>query len=511
MSTHLRPSAVPGITLRGLHATLAGVPLPAGDLEVPITGVTLDSRSVLPGDLYAALPGARAHGASFAASAVQAGAVAVLTDERGRELADVQVPVLVVPDPRACLGELAATIYGQPGRKLRTVGITGTNGKTTTAYILDAALRAASHVTGLIGTIETRVATERVRSVRTTPESPDLHALLALMVERKVDVATMEVSSHALALHRVDGLIFDVALFTNLSQDHLDFHHTMQEYFEAKAGLFTAHRCRQGIICVDDDWGQRLAEIASVPVSTVSSDPARAADWHLLAEPGQSEFVLRAESGEALSLRSALPGDFNRMNTALAALALRVAGMSDEAIVAAIHAGVTVPGRAERVDLGPGAPQAVIDFAHTPEAVANVLAALRAQMQGPLVAVLGAGGDRDAGKREMMGARAAQVADEVVVTDDNPREEDPELIRAAVLRGALGCAEEPARCHQVAGREAAIEYALRLAGPNGLVAVLGKGHEDGQEIHGVVHPYNDRDALTQAWARCRRTPERPIS
>lgn len=508
MSTHLRPAGVPGFTLRALHCTLAGAPLPAGNLDIPVTGVTLDNRGVRPGDLYAALPGTRVHGASFAASAVASGAVAVLTDTRGSEIANVDVPVWVVSDPRARLGELAAAIYGRPGEALRTIGITGTNGKTTTAYILDAALVASSHTTGLVGTIETRVGMERVRSVRTTPESTDLHGLLALMRERHVDTCTMEVSSHALALHRVDGLIFDVALFTNLSQDHLDFHRTMEEYFQAKAELFTPTRSRRGVVCIDDEWGQRLAASASVPVTTLANDPLRPADWHVLADPGAADFTLRSRDGASLRLRSSLPGDFNRTNTALAALTLRALGMPDDRAVEALAAGVTVPGRAERVDLGAGAPQAIVDFAHTPEAVANVLTALQNSVDGTLVAVLGAGGGRDPGKRAAMGARAAAAADEVVVTDDNPRDEDPKLIRAAVLRGAVQAADDPARCHEVPGRGAAIEYALRLAAPDGMVAVLGKGHEIGQEVAGEIQHYDDREALTEAWARC-RTGERP--
>ncbi len=487
-----------------------------GDPDVTVTGAGLDSRTVVSGDLYAALPGAHVHGARFAGSALEAGARAVLTDEAGLrtiEELDAVVPALVTDDPRAVLGEVSAEIYGHPAGELRSVGITGTNGKTTTAYILDGALRALGRTTGLVGTIETRIADEHIASVRTTPESCDLQGLLAVMVERGVTDLTMEVSSHALVLHRVDGIVYDVACFTNLSQDHLDFHHTMAEYARAKASLFTPQRARRGIVCVDDDWGRAVADGATIPVVTVSNSRERGADWVIDAEPGAQEFTLTAASrddDDVLALRSPLPGDFNRTNTAVAALALLTLGVDPHEVERALATDTTVPGRAENVDLGADAPRAIVDFAHTPDAVTSVLEALRPGTNGPLVAVLGAGGDRDPGKRAAMGRAAASWADHVVVTDDNPRHEDPAAIRAAVLAGAREALAEDAAsagtamastAEAVDGREAAIETALRLARPAGTIAVLGKGHETGQQIGDHVHPYDDREAVRRAWQR----------
>jgi UDP-N-acetylmuramoyl-L-alanyl-D-glutamate--2,6-diaminopimelate ligase len=475
-----------------------------------VTGVTLDSRTIRPGDLYAALPGANVHGARFVGAAIGLGAVAVLTDPAGAALLalnEITVPVLVVPEPRAALGAVAALIYGRASEALTMLGITGTNGKTTTAYLLDSALRDLGCVTGLIGTVETRIGQDRIKSIRTTPESTDLHALFAVMLESGVDTCTMEVSSHALALHRVDGVRYDVAAFTNLSQDHLDFHGSMEDYFLAKASLFTPERAVRAVVCVDDEWGQRLARESGVPVVTVSSRRDVASDWQIQAAgPGESAFELVGE-GQRLSLRSALPGDFNRVNTAVAALVLLAAGHPIDAIRQALAADPHVPGRMERVGVAgihnasqsdadrSRMPLAVVDFAHTPDAVAAALKALRYNTAGSLIAVLGAGGDRDRGKRAAMGAAAAAQADLVIVTDDNPRSEDPATIRAAVLGGTVGhersTPSAPGRIREIGDRATAIREAVALAGAGDTVVVLGKGHERGQEIAGVVHPFDD--------------------
>jgi len=483
---------------------------------VVVTGVSLDSRAIRPGDLYAALPGANVHGASFVAKAVGHGAAAVLTDPAGASLlalSELSVPVLVVPDPRASLGPVAALVYGHASDQLTMLGITGTNGKTTTAYLLDSALRALGHVTGLIGTVETRIGEDRIKSVRTTPESADLHALFAVMLERGVDTCTMEVSSHALALHRVDGVRYDVVAFTNLSQDHLDFHGSMESYYLAKASLFTPERAVRAVVCVDDEWGQRLARDSGVPVVSVSSRQDVKADWQIRAAgPGASGFELIGEEGR-LSLRSALPGDFNRVNTAVAALILLATGYPGDAIEKALATDPHVPGRMERVLVGDfpslqdadrsRMPLAVVDFAHTPDAVAAALKALRHNTSGSLIVVLGAGGDRDAGKRAAMGAAAASHADLVFVTDDNPRSEDPATIRAALIRGALAqdqsaARPSPGRIAEMGDRASAIRAAVARAGVGDTVAVLGKGHESGQEIAGVVQPFDDRAELRAA-------------
>jgi UDP-N-acetylmuramoyl-L-alanyl-D-glutamate--2,6-diaminopimelate ligase len=482
---------------------------PAQDAPL-VHGVTLDSRTVAPGDLYAALPGANAHGADFAGPAADSGAVAILTDDVGAgraAAAGSHLPVIVVADPRGVLGTVSAAVYGTTDLRLRTTGVTGTNGKTTTAYLISSALTALHRQVGLIGTVETRIGAHRVPSVRTTPEACDLHRLLAVMTERSVDDCVMEVSSHALALHRVDGVRYDLALFTNLSQDHLDFHPDMEDYFAAKASLFTPERSRRALICVDDAWGRRLASECTVPAVTIAragggtgvvESESAGADY--VVEVGEgAQFVLTGP-GTTLRLRSALPGDFNVMNTAMAAVSLLLLGHPADEVSTAVLADPHVPGRMERVGQhGPGTPLAVVDYAHTPDAVGAAIAALRPDTDGPLVVVLGAGGERDRGKRAAMG-RAAATADVVIVTDDNPRGEDPAVIRAAVLDGARA-AGTGARIEEVAGRRDAILRAVEIAAPAGYsatIAVVGKGHETGQEIHGVVHPFDDREELARA-------------
>lgn len=468
---------------------------------VAVTGITFDSRAVQPGDLYAALPGANVHGARFAASAAGSGAVALLTDDAGLALAreaGVGLPAVVVASPRAALGHAAAAVYADPQHReqLTLLGVTGTNGKTTTAYLLDGALRSLGHTTGLIGTIETRIAGERIRSERTTPESSDLHALLAVMVERGVDTCTMEVSSHAMALHRVDGVRYAVAAFTNLSQDHLDFHGTMQAYYAAKAELFTPEHAERAVVVVDDEWGARLARETPLPVTTVAARPGVEADWVVERENEGPSFVLRHGS-RRLAVTSPLPGDFNQINTAVAVVVLVEAGLADaETAARAVAADPAVPGRMERIDGGPDAPLAVVDFAHTPDAVELVLTALRPQTRGRLVVVIGAGGDRDRGKRPAMGAAAARHADLVVLTDDNPRSEEPGAIRAAVRAGVPD--ELADRVVEVEGRAAAIRRAVEGLTSADTIVLLGKGHETGQEIAGVVHPFDDRDELRAA-------------
>jgi UDP-N-acetylmuramoyl-L-alanyl-D-glutamate--2,6-diaminopimelate ligase len=488
----------------GEVAALVEASLAAAGTGVRVTGVSLDSRAVQPGDLYAALPGFVAHGGSFVGPAIDAGAVAVLTDARGAELAEgASVPVLVVSDPRAVLGDVAALVYGRAARDLTLVGITGTNGKTTTAYLVEAGLRALGETTGLLGTVETRVDDTRIKSVRTTPEATDLHALFAVMREAGAADVVMEVSSHALAQHRVDGAVFDVALFTNLSQDHLDFHETMEDYYAAKALLFTPTYSRRGVVCVDDEWGARLAGESGVPVVTVGSHLGSRADWAVRHRDWPA-FTLSGPGG-TLDLQCALPGDFNVVNTALAAVCLLELGHPLDRVVEAMRHEPVVPGRMEVVTAthpDPDRdPRCIVDYAHSPDAVTAALRAVRPSTPGRLVVVLGAGGDRDRGKRAGMGAAAAAWADAVIVTDDNPRSEEPAAIRAEVRSGAGAGASS--RVADRGGRGEAVAEAVQLARRQGrpadnTVLVLGKGHETGQEIAGVVHAFDDREALRAA-------------
>lgn len=476
---------------------------PPGTAEV--TGITHDSRAVRPGDVYAALPGARFHGADFAAQAAGLGAAAVLTDPAGAERAAATgLPVLVIEDPRARMGELAAEIYGRPGEDLLRIGITGTSGKTTTAYLVEGGLRAAGRATGLIGTVETRIGDERIKSERTTPEATDLQALLAVMRERGADAVTMEVSSHALVLGRVDGCVFDVAVFNNLSPEHMEFHSGMEDYFQAKAQLFTPRRSRRGVVNLDDAYGRRLAAEASVPVVTFSAEGHPDADWRaedVEVGPLGSTFTVVGPEDERIAARAPLPGPFNVANALAAVVTLAVAGLDPQTAADGVAAVPGVPGRLERVDAGQDY-LAVVDYAHKTDAVESVLRSLRKVTRGRLHVVLGCGGDRDTTKRGPMGAAAARLADTAVLTSDNPRSEDPLGILAAMLAGA---AEVPV--HERgdvlvdADRAAAVAAAVARAEPGDTVLVAGKGHEQGQDIHGVVRPFDDRVVLRAAIER----------
>ncbi len=481
--------------------------------DVGFTGITVASTATEPGDLFVALHGLKAHGATYAADAVAAGAVAVLTDADGaRMCAALQpalgVPVLVADEPRALLGDISAWAYGQPARGLETVAVTGTNGKTTTTYFVDAALRRAHATTVVLGTVELRIGDDAVESPRTTVEASALHALLALARERGATAATLEASSHALALGRVHGLTFDVVGFTNLQRDHLDFHGDMENYFAAKSRLFTPEQARRGVVVVDDAWGRRLAAQARIPVETVATHVGAAegeiADWAVVAatiglDGVGSTFTLRGPDGLRHEAVSPLPGLVNVSNAALAiVLALR-AGVTLADAIAGVGSAHAIPGRMERViERSTGRPLALVDYAHTPDALELALQAVRPITPGRLFIVFGSDGDRDRGKRPIMGATAARLADVLVVTDENPRSEVPAQIRAEILAGAR--AERPAGVDilEATSRGEAIRLALRLANDRDTIIITGKGHEPTQEIAGVFHRYNDRDVLHAA-------------
>ena len=471
-----------------------------GDDTVVVHGMTHDSRLVQAGDLYLARPGEHTHGIQHVDAAVSAGAVAVLTDPASVDAAVAAgaAAVVVVPDPRAAAGPAAAWVYGNPATDLTVVGITGTNGKTTTAYLVDAGLRAGGHTTGMIGTVETHVAGAVVPSMRTTPESTDLQALFAVMRERGVDSVAMEVSSHALALDRVAGTEFAIGVFTNLSQDHLDFHADMDDYYSAKARLFAGGLARRGVVMVDDQWGRRLAREAAVPVVTVGGSDA---DWHVVetrrAGAGSAARLV-APDGSVHDIEVALPGRFNIANAALAYVVLLELGVAAGDAAHGIAGLAAVPGRMERVDAGQPF-LAVVDYAHTPDAVASLLDEARVLTGdgGRVVVVLGCGGDRDRGKRPLMGAAAARAADLAVFTNDNPRSEDPQAILDAMAAGAAG---GTARLVVEPDRRAAIGIAVGECVAGDVLVVAGKGHEQGQEAAGVVLPFDDRRVVREALA-----------
>jgi UDP-N-acetylmuramoyl-L-alanyl-D-glutamate--2,6-diaminopimelate ligase len=518
-----RPTAVAAVEL-GVIGQSVGVTVPGASESVQVTGISLDSRSVERGDLYVALPGAARHGADFARTALESGAVAVLTDDAGGKLlalgSDIAVPVLVVADPRSVVGRLSRLIYRSqvadlPGPSM--FGVTGTNGKTTTTYFINALLQAMGKKTGLIGTIEILAGGDPIPSLLTTPESTDVHALLALMRERGLDAASMEVSSHAVSFRRVDGVVFDVVGFTNLTQDHLDLHGTMEEYYRTKAELFTAERARAAVVTVDDEWGRRLAAQTGLPVTTLATlqpvsgpetDPAgpAGADWTVTDPKPRglgTEFTLRSRNGTELRVHTGLPGAFNVSNAALA-LAMVLANGADPAEVqAALDAKdpftVAVPGRMQLVSTRPAA---VVDFAHNTDALARALEAVRSpEPASKVIVVFGATGQRDQGKRPSMGATAARLADVVIVSDDDPHDEDAAAIRAEVLVGATDAKEaEQLDCKimEVFPRDAAIREAVNLASPEDTILVAGRGHEVWQEVKGVNLALDDRVELRNA-------------
>ncbi|WP_371496542.1 UDP-N-acetylmuramoyl-L-alanyl-D-glutamate--2,6-diaminopimelate ligase [Kitasatospora sp. NBC_00374] len=470
-----------------------------------VTGITHDSRAVRPGDVYVAFPGANHHGAAFAAAAVAAGAAAVLTDAAGAELAaDCGAPLLVVESPRASMGELAAAVYGRPSEQLLMIGLTGTNGKTTTSYLVEGGLRGAGQLPGVIGTVEMRVGDERIKSERTTPESTDLHGVLAVMRERGADAVVMEVSSHALVFGRVDGVVYDVALFNNLTPEHLDFHPDMEDYYRAKARLFQPDKARRGVANLDDAYGRRLAAEAPIPMATFSALGDPDADWRALdvrLGPASSAFTVAGPDGALADASVPLPGPFNVANALGAIAALVTAGVPLAAAVAGVAAVPGVPGRLERVDAGQPY-VAVVDYAHKPDALKAVLESLREVTKGRLHVVVGCGGDRDPYKRGPMGAIAARLADTAVLTSDNPRSEDALAILVAMLSGAAEVPEaERGEVLVVPDRAAAIARAVAYAHAGDTVLVAGKGHELGQYVRGEVRPFDDRQVLREAIER----------
>jgi len=495
----MRPAHQPRHSLAAVTEHLGAGDLsdgPNGTTEgVVLTGISQNTSRVRPGDLFAALPGARVHGADFAQDAVQRGAVAVLTDGDGAGRVS-GVPVLTVTEPRSRIAELSAWFYEYPAEAFRTVGITGTQGKTTATYLAEAALGARN--SAVVGTIGTRINRSPVESALTTPEAPELQALFAVMRERQVEACAMEVSSHALVLGRVDGVVFDTAVFLNLGRDHLDFHRDLEDYFLAKAALFAPERARNAVINVDDDHGRALTDLihGKVPTSTFSTT-GRPADWRAVnIRPGRSgtDVDVLVPDGRAISLSVPLPGAFNVSNALAVLAALSVCGFDPEELAAGIAESTGVPGRMESVEAGQEF-SAVVDYAHKPDAVTAVLSALRPVTAGRLIIVLGAGGDRDHGKRPLMGAAAARLADVVIVTDDNPRSENPAAIRAEVLDGtAVG----PGVAVEIGDRREAIAHAVAIARRGDTVVIAGKGHEQGQEIAGELHPFNDRVELESA-------------
>ena len=478
----------------GELADFIGVDRHTADLK--ITGVTLDSRNVKAGDLFFALSGGKVHGAHFAQDAVAMGAAAIVTDPLGAQLVKGLVPVLTLDEPRAWVGAIASWFYRNPFHAVDAVGITGTNGKTTTAALVEEIWRLDGRTSGFIGTIGITIGGEEFAARFTTPEGTDLQAIVATMREQHVRNLVMEVSSHALAQWRVAGAHFSVVGFTNLTQDHLDFHGDMESYFQAKARLFTSEYADRAIVNIDDSHGARLFNDAQIPTKSLSRSDKKA-DWYYQRfDPALSgtgyEVAIRGPGGILIEGYLSLLGLHN-LDNALLAIALAVESGVDPVAISYYMRTLTAPvGRLEPVIVGQKF-LALIDYAHTPDAVSRALATARALAKGRVIAVLGCGGDRDKTKRPLMGAALRAGSNLAIFTSDNPRSEDPlQILNEMVgdVRGENDLVE--------LDRRSAIALAVLEAESGDCVIVLGKGHERGQEIKGIKYPFDDRIELARA-------------
>lgn len=494
------------------------------DRDTPLTGATLDSRDVRPGDLYLALPGARRHGADFAAGAAGLGAAAILTDEAGAERARATgLPVAIAPeDPRRIAGRVAAAVYGTERPGALVFGVTGTNGKTSVVYLLAALLEAAGLKTGISSTAERRVGETALISSLTSPEAPELHALLALMREEEVGGIALEVSAHAVARHRIDGVRFDVVAFNNFSQDHLDDFGDMESYFAAKLALFAPEHAERGVVVVDSAEGRRIARDSRIPVTTLSTEYGAEADWHLAVTAQDLDgvsFALQGPEGARFRGRVPVLGRFMAENAALALIMLHEAGIGLDRVAAGLDRGlipVYIPGRLELIRAAPAAspvgseagddaahgggsiagPRFYVDYGHTPGAFQAMVDALAEVAEGRVIFLFGADGDRDTTKRFEMGRIAGAGSDAVIVCDYHPRTEDPAAIRAELIAGARAAGR--AEVHEEADPRRAVRLAISLAGPDDVILYAGPGHEDYQEVAGHQLPYSARDEVRGA-------------
>lgn len=480
----------PEVTPKSITSVTSGFELVNLQSDLPVTGITHSSSAVKSGDIFVALPGLKQHGIEFTAQAIANGAVAIATDQAGFEkFSEQNMPVIRLANARADMAVLAARVYDNPQNQLCIVGVTGTNGKTSVTHMLQSVFTNLGYRVGVIGTIGTYIAGQHMPSARTTPESTDLYATLAKMVQANVTHVFMEVSSHAIDMHRVDGVLFDQAVFTNLSQDHLDYHGTMENYFAAKAKLFKKQFAKHAIICTDDEWGQKLASNCEIDFTTVGLS----ADWsisELRLSVSNTAFRL-ANNLTSYHCQIPMIGQFNATNAALTVAIAAQLGLDADVVALELGKVNPVPGRSQLVAHN-STGTALVDYAHTPEAVEKVLQTLRELCSGQLITVMGCGGDRDAKKRPLMGQIAAEISDVLIITDDNPRTEDPAAIRAQVIKGVNSSEVE---LLEIGDRALAIKTALAMASQLDVIAVLGKGHEQGQEIAGEIFPFDDVEVI----------------
>ena len=506
--TDIRPTIAPlsltnaleGLDIQGFYGS-DGSPAQIAESPLSLRGITVSSDDCEAEWLFVAIPGLKQHGIRFAHAAIEAGASVVLTDEEGRTQAferGLGVPVIQVADPRAVVPQLCANIYASPATRLTTMAVTGTNGKTTTSYLMRAAITSRFPNASLCGTVEMHVGPISFEAVRTTAEAPVVARFLAATEQYECGAGVIELSAHALSLHRVDGIVFDVAAFTNLQHDHLDYYGDMENYFQAKALLFTPEHSRHGVVCVDDEWGRRLAQQATVPVTTVSALTEEAADWQVRdVTPdktiGRTVFTLIDPSGTGHRVAMPILGEVNIQNTAVAIVSAVSLGIDLADVIATIEDAPQIPGRMEKVNPMPGhQPLVIVDYAHTPEALEWTLRSTRELTPGRVVIVFGTDGDRDATKREHLAEIAARGADVLWVTDENPRTEDPQSIRDYLLRGIASVRPGMEDVTEVTTcRRDAVRRAILSAEPGDTVIITGKGAEWYQEIQGIHHRYND--------------------
>ena len=465
--------------------------------DVVISGVSINAQKVVPGDLFIAFAGANTHGISYLEQAISNGAVAVLSDKK----IETSIPSFIHPKPREIVGSISAWLYGHPFKSLKAIGITGTNGKTTTANLVKQIWQLNSIKSGLIGTLGVEIADEKLESARTTPEADDLQAIAAAMVEQGCKNLAMEVSSHAIDQGRIKGAKYEVVAFSNLTQDHLDYHLSMENYFQAKANLFASEYAKAAVINIDDSYGKKLLKQVKIPVATVSRKDSTA-DWYLAKaeiKNGLYQVEIKSKSGESLSENFALLGDYNLDNLLLAVAIVNSAGLSLDKIASTISKLQSVPGRLESVNAGQKF-TALVDYAHTPDAVERVIATVKSVTSGKIIGVLGCGGDRDASKRSLMGYALFNGCDLAVFTSDNPRSESAEAIlnqmTAGIDLGKKGLVE--------IDRKSAIDLAVKNAQSGDVVLLMGKGHESGQEVNSVVTPFDDRIELAESIRRLAR-------
>ena len=465
--------------------------------QVVISGVSINAQKVVPGDLFIAFAGANTHGISYLEQAISNGAVAVLSDKK----IEASIPSFIHPKPREIVGTISAWLYGHPFESLKAVGITGTNGKTTTANLVKQIWQLNSIKSGLIGTLGVEIADEKLESARTTPEADDLQAIAAAMVEQGCKNLVMEVSSHAIDQGRIKGAKYEVVAFSNLTQDHLDYHLSMENYFQAKANLFATEYAKAAVINIDDSYGKKLSKQVKIPVVTVSRKDSTA-DWYLAKaeiKNGLYQVEIKSKSGESLSENFALLGDYNLDNLLLAVAIVSSAGLSLDKIAPTISKLQSVPGRLESINAGQKF-TALVDYAHTPDAVERVIATVKSATSGKIIGVLGCGGDRDASKRSLMGHALFNGCDLAIFTSDNPRSESAEAIlkqmTAGIDLGKKGLVE--------IDRKSAIDLAVENAQSGDVVLLMGKGHESGQEVNSVVTPFDDRVELAESIKRLAR-------